>query len=84
MGNTDLSLLLNLGQLNVGGGPEVAKVTDREVDAQTHLSGHDDKCDVPAQHCNDKKDCATSLEYSQSQSPELSLKINIQLEGYQL
>lgn len=58
----DLSLLLDLGQLDVGGGPEVAKVADREVDAQTHLGSHNDKGDVPSQCRDDEQKCATSLQ----------------------
>jgi len=39
----------------------VAKVADGEVDAQTHLSSHNDESDIPAQHCNDEKESTTSL-----------------------
>lgn len=58
----DLGLLLNLGQFNVGSGPEVAKVADREVDAQTHLSSHDDEGNVPTQRSDNKQKSTTSLQ----------------------
>lgn len=58
----DLSLLLDLGQLNVGGRPEVAKITDREVNAQTHLSSHDDEGNVPTQRSDNEQKSTTSLQ----------------------
>lgn len=58
----DLSLLFNLGQLDVGGGPEVAEVADGEVDSETHLGGHDDERNVPTKSRDDEKKCTASLE----------------------
>lgn len=39
----------------------MAEVADGEVDTKTHLSGHDDESDVPAQDCDDEEKSTTSL-----------------------
>lgn len=40
----------------------MAKVADGEVDAQTHLSSHNDEGNVPSQRCDNKEKCTTSLQ----------------------
>lgn len=54
-------LLFFFSHRNVRVGPEMAEISDPEVDTEAHLRGHNHDGHVPAQRSNDEQQSAASL-----------------------